>query len=305
MQTLDSPAARAAFRQVTHIYTDLDGTMFAPGGRMLTNHKGEPSLQLAEALVRLRQRGIEVIITTGRDVSSCTEIMRLANFDQFIGEMGCVTQYGYGENAQKHYNLGEWPPEFTGQDDSNSNGDASMTPFERISQSEALAAFLDHFKGRIEELTFRHNREVTHLLWGNVDTSPGGEVEQFFAQHEPPLQMYDNGIVHPKKHGLTDVSEVHIYNLVPRGSGKGEAVAADMAKKGLAPEQVLAIGDSKGDLPMGKHTGSFVLVTTPDDASLYGLAEAAVAHPENLFATTLPTADGWVEFANALLKAQE
>jgi len=107
MQHLDSPAARAALAHVTHVYTDLDGTMLAPGGRLLANHHGKPCLELANALVLLKQADIETIIVTGRDAVSCTEIMRLTNLDQFIAEMGGITQFGYGATMKKSFNLGE------------------------------------------------------------------------------------------------------------------------------------------------------------------------------------------------------
>jgi hypothetical protein len=32
--------------------------------------------------------------------------------------------------------------------------------------------------------------------------------------------------------------------------------------------------------------------------------EAMVAHPQHLFITSLPSGDGWVEFAHALIKAK-
>lgn len=302
MQTLDSPAAHAALAQITHIYTDLDGTLLAPGGRLLANHRGAPSLRLADALVRLKRAGLEIIIATGRDAASCTEIMRLTNLDQFIGEMGCITQFGYGATAKKHYNLGEWSAEQYNQDYDHG---ADITPRNMMIKSGAVDALLNTFKGKLETHTLKGNhREVTFLLRGDVDTSPGGEVERLLAQYELPLQLSDNGVIHPKNHGLLEVDQVHVYHLMPRGAGKGVAVAADMASKGLVPEQCLAIGDAEGDVDMGRFTSCFVLVDNKKKPGPQHFAAATVANPAALFTTTAPSPDGWVEFAHALLAAQ-
>ncbi|MDR1359316.1 MAG: HAD-IIB family hydrolase [Coriobacteriales bacterium] len=302
MQTLDSPAAEAALAQISHVYTDLDGTLLAPGGRMLANHQGRPSTSLAKALVRLKQAHIKVIIVTGRDAVSSTEVMRLANLEQFIAEMGCVVQYGYGAGAQKRFDLGEWTAEHFDQDYDHT---ADRTPHELIAKHGVIQTLLTCFRGRLEIHELRGSqREVTFLMRGNIDTRPGGEADSMLAQCELPLQLLDNGIIHPKNHGLLDVEDIHVYHLMPRGTGKGKAVAADMAAKGLVPQHAVAIGDAEGDVSMGMYTGSFVLVDNHKKPGPLPYAEAHVADPATLFTTTLPTVDGWVEFAHALLKAK-
>ncbi|MDR1088276.1 MAG: HAD hydrolase family protein [Coriobacteriales bacterium] len=302
MQHLDSPAAEAALAQITHVYTDLDGTLLAPGGRMLANHRGAPSTSLAKALVRLKQAHIKIIIVTGRDAVSSTEILRLANLEQFIAEMGCVVQYGYGAGAEKSFNLGEWTAAHFDQDYDHT---ADRTPHELIARSGVVKMLLDCFRGRLEvhELMGSH-REVTFLMRGNIDTRPGGEADRMLAQCELPLQLLDNGIIHPKNHGLLEVEDIHVYHLMPRGTGKGRAVAADMAAKGLASKHALAIGDAEGDVSMGEYTGSFVLVDNHKKPGPGAYAQATVRDPATLFTTTQPTIDGWVEFAHALLKAK-
>jgi HAD superfamily hydrolase (TIGR01484 family) len=303
---LNSDEVRAALARITHIYTDLDGTLLAPGGRLLTNHRGRPSISAAKCLTRLVETGTEITIVTGRDVASSIEIMRLANLRQVIAEMGCITQTGYGAVVEKRYYLGEWSAEHFDQD---YNQVADITPHEMIAKSQALAALLAHFKGRLEvqELKGSH-REVTFTLRGDVDTAPGGEVERLLAGYDLPLQLLDNGIIHPRNHGLLEVEDIHVYHLMPRGTGKGEAVAADMAEKGLVPEQVLAIGDSEGDLGMGRAVGVFVLVDNGLPATLIDDAENVVDEAEHrcgkLVVTSRRTIDGWVDMAHALLTAQ-
>lgn len=303
MMHLDAPEAQAILSKITHIYTDLDGTLLAPGGRLLATHHGKPSTTLAKALVRLKRAGVEVIIVTGRDAISCTEIMRLTNLEQFIAEMGCVAQSGYGPTADKHYILGEWTTEHFDQDYDHIK---DLTPFEMIKKSGALDALLNAFKGKLEVHTLKESRrEVTYLMRGCVDTSPGGAVEQVLSTFELPLQLLDNGVIHPPNHGLLDVDEIHVYHLMPRGTGKGQAVAQDMQAKGLAPSQTISIGDAEGDVAMGLATGSFVLVNNHKKTGPETYAAELLGNKGPLFTTTLSTADGWVEFAHAVLEAKD
>jgi len=299
MHSLNSAEARAALAGVTHIYTDLDGTLLAPGGRLLTNHLGKPSTKLAEALVLLKHADIEVIIVTGRDVASSTEIMRLTNLNQFIAEMGCIVQTGYGASAQKSYRLGQWE---TKADFQNAQRGKGLTPYEMIVQSGILDVLLRRFERKLEMHCLPgSSREVTCLMRGNIDSGPGGEADSLLAQLDLPLQLMDNGVIRPNNHTLVNVDEVHVYHLMPRGTGKDQAVAADIAAKGLAPRQTLAIGDAIGDIAMGTATGSFVLVNNLSEGNLQDYATGVLPNPEASFATSLPNASGWTEFAHALL----
>jgi hydroxymethylpyrimidine pyrophosphatase-like HAD family hydrolase len=149
------------------------------------------------------------------------------------------------------------------------------------------------------------DREVTLTLRGEVSVA---QANSLLANEPLPLQLVDNGVVHPREHTLQNVSEVHSYHLMPRGAGKAQAVAASMVSRGLQPEQTVAIGDSVGDMAMGAHTGSIVMVSS---AAKSGVAQAALAARAQTgepvpraFCTTHPTSDGWAEFANALLAAK-
>jgi hydroxymethylpyrimidine pyrophosphatase-like HAD family hydrolase len=269
--------------------------MLAPGGRILTQNDGTPSTDVADALVRLKLAGIEIILVTGRNRTQGTEILRLLNLDDFIGELGCVVQHGFGPTATVEYNLGDWT-------DAQYDQSLGITPYELIAQSGVIEKLSAEFKGRLE----RHNpygdsREVTQMLRGCIDTQ---EAASILANTGLPLQLYDNGIIHPKVHNLCDCQEIHIYHLMPPGTGKDVAVAADMAKRGLSREQTVSIGDAIGDVIMGENTGSFVLTRNSSKSHLEAAAVLDNPSISSGFQTTGATADGWVEFANALLAAK-
>jgi len=327
-----SPTAASVLSRVTHIYTDLDGTLLAPGGRLLTNHAGKPSSMLAQALTALKVAGIEVILVTGRNRIQATEILRLLDLNSFIGEMGTVLQVGYGADAEISYALGHWSEVVLQEGLTPGEIPDGLTPFEVIAQSGAIDRLFDAFPNKLEHhRPYGDSREVTQMLRGSVDMAV---AKTLLAEEILPLELLDNGVIHPKIHTLKDVDEIHAYHLVPRGTSKASAVAADITRRGLMPEQTLAIGDAVSDVWMGKHTGSLVVVKNalknlsvvsaiaercreaadePTDNSLLPLSghDQKTGRVQNwsimsnpTFATNNPTADGWVEFARALLLAK-
>ncbi|MDR0308385.1 MAG: HAD family hydrolase, partial [Coriobacteriales bacterium] len=158
---LSSPEAMRAFSTLTHIYSDLDGTLFAPGGRLLANHAGEPSTALAEALVRLKTAGIEVIIVTGRNGVQGTEMLRMLNLETFIGEMGTLVLEGAGPLMKKRYLLGEWDTAVTEE----------ITPHKMIIQSGIVERLIAAFPGKLEPhgLINSGNIDVSVVFRGFVD----------------------------------------------------------------------------------------------------------------------------------------
>lgn len=51
---------RERLARVRYVFTDLDGTMLAPGSCALADAAGEPSLDFVTVLVELKRAGIEV-----------------------------------------------------------------------------------------------------------------------------------------------------------------------------------------------------------------------------------------------------
>lgn len=328
-----SPAATPILSRVTHVYTDLDGTLLAPGGRLLTTHSGKPSSMLAQALTALKVAGVEVILVTGRNRIQATEILRLLDLNSFIGEMGTVLQIGFGADAEISYALGHWSEVVLCEGLAPGEIPDDLTPYEVISKSGAIDRLFEAFPNKLEHhRPYGDSREVTQMLRGSVDMAT---AKALLSQEILPLELLDNGIIHPKVHTLVGVDEIHAYHLVPRGTSKSSAVAADIARRKLEPEQTLAIGDAVSDVLMGEHTGSLVVVQNAlKNQSVISAISARRIESDNLtkandplmssrqdqvadcfqswselkrptFSTKNETADGWVEFARALLLAKE
>lgn len=301
-----TPEAHPLLKEVSHVYTDLDGTLFAPGGKLLASHDGQPSTQTADALVALHQAGIEVVIVTGRGGDQGRELLRILNLESYIGELGCLRLDGIGATAQIQYELGDWastvldnehqPPLAPGE------LPPGATPYRLMLASGAVERLLSAFPGKLENyLPYPSERHVTHALCGFIDLA---KAEKILACEHLPLELIDNGQVHPQQHTLVDCPEIHIYHLVPRGTSKARAVAVDIVRRGLRREHALAIGDSVSDLEMGEAAGTLVMMGNSLHTPIvqHGLRQRADAGLTTLY-TEKRTADGWAEFAQALLAA--
>jgi phosphoglycolate phosphatase-like HAD superfamily hydrolase len=297
---ITSPEAARLLAQVTHVYTDLDGTMLAPGGRLLTNHAGEPSTALAEALIAMKRVGVETIIVTGRDAEQGNELLRILNLDTFIGEIGTFRLDGFGALGRTRYLLGEWENVELAPGLALGQLPANVTPYELVEQSGVMQRLATAFPGRLEpHFFFRVRSWVTHTLRGFVTPE---EAKTFLATEHLPLTLIDNGIIQPQLHTLIDCPEIHVYHLAPRGASKAGAVREDILMRGLDSSTTLAIGDAPGDVEMGEYTGTLVVVANAlRSAQVREQVAARLAVGKPTFVTKGSTADGWVEFAKALL----
>jgi phosphoglycolate phosphatase len=284
----DTPDALAALSQVEILYTDLDGTLLGLGGSLLVDEEGQPSAATAEAIIRLNAAALQVVITTGRNRIQCGEIARLLGWHGYIAELGCVIVPERG--ADPIYNIGIW------DDDALAAGE---TPFERIERSGAVDALMRAFPGKIEPHAPYHlNREATVLLRGSVDVHEAREV---LLGLDIAIEIVDNGIIHPLASGLTGVSEVHSYHLMPPGVTKASAVALDMARRGFAREQAAAIGDALTDMEMANEVSLMALVANA--RSDPRIAPAASRCP-NAYAMASGRGTGWAEFSAIWLAAR-
>ena len=288
----DSPAALAALARVEVLYTDLDGTLLARGGSVVADGNGAPSAATVEAIVELNRVGLGVVPVSGRTRLQLTEVVRLLGWTDFIGEIGSVLVQGAGPGRCVTYNTAEWPASFLG---------GETTPYELIRDSGALTALQTAFPGRLEYHTpWHHGREASHLLRGCLDVD---EAQRVLDTIDLPVSLLDNGRVHPPTHGLACLELVHAYHLVPRGVSKTQAIALDLAGRGLSTDQAAAIGDSVTDLEMADAVGLMALV---DNAFESESVVAALADKPDRTVVRLEgqRGDGWAQFARAWLSAR-
>ena len=70
----------------------------------------------------------------------------------------------------------------------------------------------------------------------------------------------DNGEISRSETALDLPGTPHAYHLIPAVSSKAAAVALHMRARGYAPEECIAVGDSREDLEVAEVVGRLFLV---------------------------------------------
>ncbi|MGH8869777.1 MAG: HAD hydrolase family protein [Actinomycetes bacterium] len=268
------PGSRPAGVQA--VYSDLDGTMVGPYGCFFREPGTAPTLEPAQALVDLLRAELTLVLVSGRTRPQLEEACRIFGADGYVGELGAVLGWDHGlESTVLH---GAMPDEYT------------ATPWQVMHDTGVATRLLDRYAGRLElHAPWHEGHEADVMVRGRVDVV---EVEQWLAGIGFGwLRLRDNGVLPGLV--LPDVGgPVHVYHLMPDGLTKGLGVAEDMRRRGLAPEQAVAIGDSASDLAMAPYVRRFFLVANGADSPT--TAEMARTH-DNLTVCSGANGLGWAE----------
>ncbi len=225
------------------MYVDLDSTLLGPGASLLRGADKSFSMQGVRALQACDRAGAEVVLMSGRRQAQVGEDARLLGQSSYIFEAGsCLVLDG-----EEHWLTGDLLPGESG------------TIHDQIEASGAPALLLEHYDGRLEyHDPWHRNREVSHLFRGLVDAA---EADAVLAEHgHGALRLVDNGGVHRRSPRLVALEQVRAYHLVPRGASKAAAVALHMRAREVAPQDALAVGDSREDMETANHVGAFWFV---------------------------------------------
>jgi hydroxymethylpyrimidine pyrophosphatase-like HAD family hydrolase len=249
--------------------------MLGKGASLLRDAEGNFSLLAIRALEACHRAGVEVVIKSGRRKAQVYEDARLIGQPAYIYEMGC----GLVDGAEEVFLTGDLRPQ------------PDRTVYEQIEASGAPALLLETFAGRLEYHTPWHvDRQFSHLFRGYVDTR---EVAELFEKHgQEHLRLVDNGITERRSPTL-EVDVIHTYHLIPRAAGKANAVAAHMRRRGLAPDECIGVGDSRGDLEVAEVVGRFYLVANALEKDPQ--MTSAIGDRDRLSITEEPMSHGFYE----------
>jgi hydroxymethylpyrimidine pyrophosphatase-like HAD family hydrolase len=222
------------------VYTDLDGTLLGAGASLLRDGDGGFTLAGARALEACHRAGVEVVFCSGRRRDSLFHDGRLLGVRSYVFEAGA----GVVLDGETHWLTGALQP----------TPEASV--HDQIAAGGAPALLLEAYAGRLEYHDPWHaEREVSHLFRGDVDAT---EADALLAAHgHDGLRLVDNGAIHRRMDGI---ERPHAYHLVPRTASKAGGVAAHMRMRGLAPQECIAVGDSREDAAIGAVVGTLWLV---------------------------------------------
>jgi hydroxymethylpyrimidine pyrophosphatase-like HAD family hydrolase len=223
------------------LYCDLDGTLLGRGASLLRDGAGEFSLLGVRALEACHRAGAEVVLYSGRRRAQVFEDARLIGSGAYIYEVGC----GLVVDGEEEFLTDGLVP-----------GELSI--HDQITESGAPALLLERYSGRLEYHSPWHlDREVSHLFRGLVEVP---EVDALLSDSGlGHLRLVDNGAIHRRSPTL-EVERAHAYHLIPRGASKARAVARHMQVRGYAPEECIAVGDSREDLEAAAVVSTFWFV---------------------------------------------
>jgi hydroxymethylpyrimidine pyrophosphatase-like HAD family hydrolase len=236
---------------VTTVYTDLDGTLFGPGGSLFSHPDG-PTGEPAAAVAVLARAGVDLIPLSGRTVEQTREVARVLGSPVFVAELGgvIVDRSGGTETVDRLTGAYRGPG----------------TPVEAIRRSGVAGLLLEAFPGRLEpHAPWAHlPREVSALLRGNVAVPDVRTALEHTGSGW--LDLVDNGIIPGGAERFPSLTlgpdeAVHAYHLLPRGVGKRAAVATDRGRRGLAREACIAVGDAPSDAEVADQVGAVFLVS--------------------------------------------
>lgn len=290
----DDARAREALSRVRVLYTDLDGTLVAPGGSVLADAQANPSVTTAEAIVALNRAGLAVVPISGRGRAQAREVAQILGWSDYIAEAGGIIVHGTGLGSEVRLDCGTWAPDLL---------EEGVTPFDAINAVRATETLMEAFPGRIEPYApWQMEREVSLLLRGCCfDLAEGQEVLDRLPLE---LDLVDNGML--RSYGTLTYREgsAHAYHVVPRGVSKARAIELDLAWRGLSRENAAAIGDSATDLQMADAVGVLALVANAlqSPGVIAGLASVP---RDNVWRTAGERGEGWAEFARTWLAAVE
>jgi hypothetical protein len=266
------------------VYTDLDGTMVGPRGSFW--HTADRALTdgPAGALLALHRAGAPLVLVSGRTFEQVVEAARIFAADGAIAELGATVAWDAGRGT--HRLRGEFPEGF---------GD--RTPMAAMSELGIVEQLISEHPGQLEwHAPWHTTHETDALLRGRVDPLA---VDAWLAERGAGwLTLKDNGAI-PATSRMTldpDPLPPRVYHLMPRGISKGAAITWDLERRGLSPDDAVAIGDSVSDLEMAPAVSR--LWITANGAAVDGMLGLIDAVP-NVSVTDAAMGEGWAQAVRA------
>lgn len=267
------------------IYTDVDGTLVGPKGSLFRAADGSLTLAAAKAIMLASERGVDIVMVSGRSARQLFGDARILGLNNYIAEMGCEIVYGGGSEMVKNF-------------EDLAGGDISL--YEAIAKSGSVELLFERYPGRLEyHAPWSEGRNCTHVFRGHVDISQAMSLLGSVGLKD--LKLIDNGVI--ARRGTLDksVKEVHAYHLMPKSASKQSGLARDMEIRKIPMKTAIAIGDAVSDVAMAEHVGAFFLVRNAlMSKDRLGLEEEIAKH-KNVFVTESEMGEGFAEVVELAL----
>jgi hydroxymethylpyrimidine pyrophosphatase-like HAD family hydrolase len=267
------------------IYSDIDGTLFGPGGCLFKDSGHGFTDAPALAIVQCHINNIDIVPVSGRSNKQLRSDSRILGFNSWISELGCQLVYDNGETTV--LNTGDIQ-------------ETDFTVWELILDGGAPDLLLREFPGRLEyHDPWAQGRDCTHLFRGQIDIEHANEL--LLSNNFKNLCIIDNGRVRRRGKSLdSSITEIRAYHLLPRVSNKASAVRKDIATRGVKISHTIAIGDSEADLELANEVGALFLVKNALNDSPRLIEK--IRDFGNVFITSAEMGLGWTEVVRYFLE---
>ncbi|MCG9479958.1 MAG: Cof-type HAD-IIB family hydrolase [Actinomycetia bacterium] len=265
------------------IYTDLDGTLLNDKGSLLKDSNGRFYLGAVEGIHKLQQRGIDLVLVSGRNKTQLRYNAQMMGLKNYIAELGSELVYELGKEVRVTF------------DDSHIDYDIT---YGGKDLKKIIRLLKKNFPHKIEgKMEWSRYRSYNALFFGEIDLARANQLlrENGYGN----LALVENG-----KSGLVDldleVKDLYIYNLMPRGVSKAKAIALDKKVRKIETGQCIALGDSPADIDMASEVEYFFLMG--DSLKKDGDFIHKLAKYDNILVTNGEMNRGWTEVISYLLE---
>ncbi|MCK5641900.1 MAG: HAD family phosphatase [Gammaproteobacteria bacterium] len=264
------------------IYSDLDGTLFNDRGCIIKDSRDKYYFKAINLLEKINENGWDLVLVSGRNKYQLRYNAQMIGVKNYIAELGSELVYDQGKEVHVTFDNGKESFDIT---------------YEGKDLVRIMELLMKEFPGKIESrMEWSRYRSFNALFFGEIDLDKANKLLQ--AEGYGSLVLVDNGFSNLVDLELK-VDRLHIYNLMPRGVNKANAVRLDKKLRGFNDENCIALGDSLEDLKMASEVKYFFLMKN-------ALEHEEELEPEldkygNVFITDSIMNRGWFEVMSELL----
>lgn len=244
-------------RRIRLLAIDIDGT--------LLNTKAEVSVANREAIAAARQRGVEVILVTGRRDATARKIAaRLPLQATLISSGGAMTKDASGTTLHRHLLPAAKARAVLA--DAGPGRRSALLLFDREGKGQVVTEDLDPSHEPVEGY-FARNREYLDQVVPLETALTEDPIEVLFVGAAGSMSELWERLNRAPSAGSVSLArteylerDLSLIDVLDHGCNKGEALARYAAQRGMVAEEVMAIGDNWNDREMLEFAGVPVLM---------------------------------------------
>jgi Cof subfamily protein (haloacid dehalogenase superfamily) len=238
---------------------DIDGT--------LLDSQGQLPPENVEAVRKTVERGIKIILVTGRRFSTAKRVAETLELDNpLVTHNGALIRFPFLEERLASWFLApeiasvvlNSTPDFLAyavlHSDKSPIGQLTVHPLSRNNLS--LRSYLDKLPQAVQEVDSLNSLLDADL----IQIMFSGELEAIRRIEESLIGLGLAGMVRMSRTYYPS-RNIGIIDILDKGCSKGNALSYLARYYGCPPERILAIGDNHNDLEMLKFAGTGVVVS--------------------------------------------